>query len=341
MLKRNNHGFTLIEMLISIVVIGAVLAITSGLFAQTTSLERKTDRLTQKDLSKRTAQVIESIADSELNGRLPIALTDGDYYSAFVKDTATESYLIREAFFRNMSVAQLANNGKPSPQQRVYQVVRGLTATETTRGFAGPVVELTYDVGVVYVSGCSMSDESCHPNSETSIAGFSPELTSENIASFKVIEPDHGLVRLSSLGSQRRLLKETMKRIDDLEAALTAIFTANYLANEPDGSINYYPQASGNPPATVDPSTNNGCADNWINLSDGDSGRQIMAQIGLQPELSGQTAWGGQIQYCRDYLANGSGNDNEPPHNAALRIHKKVSTAAAPSSDINSVIFGI
>lgn len=339
--NKKHHGFTLIEMLISIVVIGAVLAITSGLFAQTTSLERKTERLAQKDLSVRTARIIEAFADSELNGRLPSPLFEDEYYSTFVLDTESSSFITSEAFLRNMSVEQLANNGKASPQQRVYQVIRDLTFQTTTRGFAGPLVNLTYDIGVVYMSGCSISDITCHPNADTNIAGFSPLFTTDNAATFDVIEPDYGLARLSSLGIQRRLLKESMERIDDVQAALSAYFTARYLAAPPDPEINHYPGGTG-VIGTRDPIANNGCAEDWIDLSGTtEAGREVMYQIGLQSALRGKTAWGGPIQYCRDYMPDGIGTAGASPHNAALRIHRDVSTAASPTTAENTVIFAI
>jgi hypothetical protein len=67
----------------------------------------------------------------------------------------------------------------------------------------------------------------------------------------------------------------------------------------------------------------------------------VLAQLGLGALEYGVTAWGGTIQYCRDYDLIDSptnANANAQPHYAALRINKSVSLGSIPDATaINNV----
>lgn len=73
----------------------------------------------------------------------------------------------------------------------------------------------------------------------------------------------------------------------------------------------------------------------WVNLKNSDA----LKEIGLDGEEYGTTAWGADIQYCRDYRATGVAS-TDSPFFAALRIHKNLSDNLSPTSleDDNTVI---
>jgi hypothetical protein len=58
--------------------------------------------------------------------------------------------------------------------------------------------------------------------------------------------------------------------------------------------------------------------------------------MGVSSTEFGTTAWGGAMEYCRDYEPDGTDTSNAdtPPHYAAIRIHKNVSTGGSPDNSV-------
>src|SRR5690606_29625636 len=75
------------------------------------------------------------------------------------------------------------------------------------------------------------------------------------------------------------------------------------------------------------------CYDGWYSLDA--LNVNVLAQIGLDPTEFGVTAWGGTIEYCRDYEPSPEAGytANDAPHYAALRFNQNLSKALAPTNN--------
>ena len=82
--------------------------------------------------------------------------------------------------------------------------------------------------------------------------------------------------------------------------------------------------------------TNMGCRDGWYNLAA--TNVDILTQLGMDKSEQGVTAWGGVIDFCRDYDPALSGTHNSPPHYGALRMNRDATSAVAPTVLSNAVI---
>jgi hypothetical protein len=78
------------------------------------------------------------------------------------------------------------------------------------------------------------------------------------------------------------------------------------------------------------PAGNQGCRDGWYSLATSD----VLAQIQQSSQLYGTTAWGGAVEFCRDYDPLGA-KVADAPHKAALRINANVSQGIAPDSVVS------
>jgi hypothetical protein len=195
---------------------------------------------------------------------------------------------------------------------------------------SGPSVRLTYDFGALYVTTCPRANTSpsCNVNASLGIPGYSPVLTSTNFLTWKTVAPDYPAVVFSTLQIQKDMLKLTAVRLDKVRDGLASYFRAKVISASASDSTNWYPRPSTGLPnlTSVTPLLNQGCRDGWYDLSSTD----ILTQIGLTASELGRTAWGGTVEYCRDYDPAGTGSANAAPHFAALRINRNVSSALPP-----------
>jgi hypothetical protein len=197
---------------------------------------------------------------------------------------------------------------------------------------SGDLVRLDYDVAVIYATGNCGALTTCNTNATASVPpGSSSLITAGNYTTWTTTSPDGDAYRISTLPIQKELLKKSTERLDKVRDSLTNYFRSMVLAAAASDTTNWYPSGSSSM-AGQTPSTTQGCRDGWYDLYT-DTG--ILNTVGLSPTEYGVTGWGGHVQYCRDYDPAVTAA-NTPPHYAALRIHKNVTTGSNPDGTTTS-----
>lgn len=329
----NNHlalGFSLIEMLVVIAIIGIVLILTDmgGITKLNTRYYATKQELNNKHIA---AALLQHAKTNTTLGALPSPYTGDGYISTVFDPNNTQLAQIFRA--ANMAPSEINNDGTNAQNVRVYQMV-SLTQSTPLDFQSGPLTTLTYQYGEVHQTACMKSNSSCNTGSTP---GASSALTTTNYKTWTTTSPDLRPEFFSTLPMQKQMLALTSQRLADLRDKLTGLFRSSQITAAADDTTNWYPYAYQTAaPTTHNPdlsgataATNQGCWDGWYNLNA--SNVNILAQLGLSRTQFGTTAWGGQIEYCRDYdpALQGAGS---PPHFAALRIHQSVSTGNAPTT---------
>jgi hypothetical protein len=191
------------------------------------------------------------------------------------------------------------------------------------------VATLTYQLGVIYTTGCAITGSTCNPNPGLGIPGQSPVLTAANRQTWDVTSTDLGAVFVSNLGLQRTRLDITGERLRKISNELVRYFNLMRVSASPTSKTNFYPSTPLVNLSGANPATNMGCRDGWYNLDAANV--TVLAQIGLPQAEYGVTPWNGRIQYCRDYDQLGTNGANAEPHYGALRIRASVSIGGAPT----------
>lgn len=338
--KRRAGGFSLIELLFAVAIFGIMLA-TMGPFLSMALTYREQAMRDEVAMDvKRIAGAIVGYARTANKARLPAPYTGGSLKYAIYNpagSTAAEIDLAMELRNSGVHVEFINNDSKSAQNARIYQRVAGLTNTLPFYFTTGKNVTLTYDVGSIVQTKCSMTD-ACYSDAKP---GDSPEMTATNAKTWMPDGEDYAGVVFSTLPDQKNMLRMTIGRVNRLTDRLSSEFYTRQRISSADSRQNFFPlPTNGGAPdlSGASPTTNNGCHDGWYSLDAANV--NVLAQIGLDPAEYGVTAWGGAIQYCQDYdpTATGTGTANTPPHYAAIRLNSDLSSASAPNAVSDVII---
>lgn len=330
---QRGHGFTLLEMLITLVVIAITMLALAPLFGMFITASTNNYKEQAKIDNQRIADAMVAVSQNEAYGVLPAPYTGAGYVSAVANlaDTTPLGLAMRQALSESgISPASVNDDGTSVKNVRVYQRLAGLSQVTPLYFRSGPLVTLTYDYGVIYLTKCPVTDTGCRNGG---IPGASPAITASNRNSWVAVAPDTAPVFLSSLPVQKSMLVATTRRVDRVRDALLSYYRGKQLVAAATDVTNWYPGAGMGGKA---PASNQGCRDGWYPLDTSN----VLPLIGLSQGEFGQTSWGGRIEYCRDYDPAASKSANAPPHAAALRFRSDISQGAAPDAAVlgNNVI---
>lgn len=331
-----QDGFTLLELVMAVTLMGFLSISMSPLFKMFMTAKSQSYAEGQSAINVRLSQGFVAYArEVSALGRLPTPhslaasqLYSAPYDPADVSATAVGPYLVQT----RVASQEINDDNTAAARVRVYQRLAGLTQSVPLYFQSGPLLVLNYDFGALYVTTCPRGNASpsCNPNTATGLPGSSPVLTAGNYLTWKSVSPDYPAVVFSTLQVQKDMLRLTATRLDKVRDSFASYFRAKTISAAASDATNWYPgPVSGMPNlATATPATNQGCRDGWYDLSSTD----VLAQIGLTAAEMGQSAWGGSVEYCRDYDPAGTGTANAPPHFAALRINKNISNGIRPDN---------
>lgn len=338
-------GFTLLELLVTIVLVGVMAQMIFGLIPL---IEFQQERAYQEGAFEKNRAVALGILKyaNETTGRLPDpyfgTVNSVRYVSAPAHPDATDAV---NAGIRNniqslgVPTTQIFHDGTFSQNVRVYQRAQGLTRNLSIRGVTGDYVTVTYDVGVVYQTECSQTQACNNGVAGTSVPGASALLTMSNHTNWVATLPDAQDYFFSTLDYQKKLLDLTMDNVSIVIRRIQNDYAYKSITSAPNDVTNFYmgPNGSGAPnlSGTTNSTTNEGCYDGWYDLSA--SNVNILERYGLNKTTYGTTAWGGSIQFCRDYDAINAGK-NALPHSAALKFNRNVTSGPAPATGQNIII---
>lgn len=337
---KRQHGFTLVELLIAVMVIGVMTIMIAPTFnslvtAQKTAYDEK-HRLNNQLIG---AGLMNFAANATALGRLPAPYTGAGYTSTIYNPadaTALGVQLTQSLTQTGVNPVEINDDATASHKVRVYQLVPGLTQTVPLYFQSGPLVNLTYDYGAVYQTDCPVATATCNPTPATGVPGSSPALTAANYPTWATTGTDGTAFFVSSLPIQKQMLATTVQRLEKVRDTLLSFLRAQQVTAAGGDTTNWYPNQAGASAAGslagASPATNQGCRDGWYDLSN--AAVSVLPAVGLASQEYGATAWGGAIQYCRDYDPIGSATPNSPPHYAAIRINKNASAGVAPDAAV-------
>lgn len=341
-----QRGFTLMELLIAMVVLGAIIAASAPLVSFAFTLMENTKRSQETLDNRKMADAFIEFASerSGVNrGRLPAPIyttaapvIKGGLYNPAATD-AESIDLGRILLTTGVPVGAINNDRAAVRNGRVYQLVSGLTHSSRLYGVTGPVVNLTYDFGVIVSTQCSRTS-SCYTNGTVgNPPGDSARITAANYSAWEPTANDYGAIAFSTLDEQKTLLRVTVGRLNNLSERFTNNFHNKVRLASADSTTNFFEINSGGLNlGNVNPAVNMGCRDGWYNLAAANV--DVLTKLGMDKTEHGVNAWGGIISYCRDFDPAGTGTHNSPPHYGALRIHRNVTTTTAPTVVNDAVI---
>lgn len=334
---KREQGFTLIELSIAMLLLGIVTIMVAPYFNLLISARKQAYAQDQALTNQKISQALLQYAEQNTAlGTLPAPYSSGSFVSsvydpADVGVTSVQPFLLSAG----LNPQQVNTDQGTSKRVRVYQRVTGLTQSVPLYGQSGPAAGLTYQLGVVYMTPCPLDNSAptCNPNPGTGLPGASVALTSANYRTWTTQGEDLPAVMLSTLPLQKQLLATTRARLDRVRDALSGYFRARMLTAAATDTTNFYPAPTGGGAPVLSgaaPGANQGCRDGWYSLDAANV--NVLAQVGLSQAELGATAWGGGVQYCRDYDPTGTSGANVPPHYAALRVLGAVSQGAGPDA---------
>lgn len=328
---KSERGFTLLELTIVVAVIAIVgIMVGPAVSDYVTSL---TGTTTEKNDSNNLAikDALTANARSTALGKLPQPYTGGGLYSAVYNpaDSSPAGVVLANNLQKQVPTAQINSDGTAGGSVRVYQLVSGIPFPMPLYAQSGPQVTLTFQQGAIYMTSCLQSDTSCNP-SPSGIPGSSAVMTMANYNGWAVSGSDQDAVIVSSLPVQMDMLSSTTITLDKVRDALKSFFVTAQVTAAAGDATNFYPTDTVTALGGQNPGTNQGCRDGWYSLAT----TNILPQIGLSAANESTTAWGGLIEYCRDYDPLGSKTANASPHYAAIRIRSSVSLGLAPDPGV-------
>lgn len=343
---NKQRGFTLIELLITVVVLGIVTMILTPTFDSLVTAQKSAyiekHRMNNQLIA---GSLIRFAADSTQHGRLPAPYTGAGYTGTVYdpSDASTAGTELTQALSQSgINPNEINDDAKASHKVRVYQLIPDLLLQIPLNFQSGPLVTVTYDFGAIYLTACPKNSGDCNPSAATGIPGTSGELNGTNYSTWTTAGTDGPATFVSSLPVQKQMLATTVQRMDKVRDALLSFLRAKQVTAAGGDKTNWFPNQAGlSSPGNLAgamPGTNQGCRDGWFDLSS--AAVSVLPAIGLAPDEFGKTAWGGPIQYCRDYDPTASELANAPPHYGAIRILSNVSAGAAPDAAVpgNNVV---
>lgn len=321
MFGRNQAGLTLVELLISVVILGILMAVIGPIFSNALTFMEAAKKSEVQLNNQKLASGMLSYARNH-GGKLP-PQRPSDKYRLYdekaVKDDGAPYELFLELSGTGVAPNQINTTGYGINATKLYQVVDGLTHVQPLFFSAGDKITLTYQVGVIYQSNCPLlSGCSSNPFADYSGKPRTKEINSGNIVSWDVEGDDYAPVMINTLAEQKTMLRVTIGRLNRLSDRISSHYYAKARASG--GSDNYFAGVSVTPTAK-----NDGCWVAWDNLSSSTT----LASLGLDRNEYGKTAWGGGIEYCREYNPSATVGGS-PPFYAALRINKDLSKGIMP-----------
>lgn len=332
-----QSGFTLIEMLIALAIFGVAIKLLSPSIGLLLSVNRANYAERQAANNRQIAASLLLYAKNQSGtGQLPAPYSGGGYTStsynpgdSSAAGLALQSYLQQQG----VGLAEVNDDNYAAHRVRVYQSVTGLTRQMPLYVQSGPLVTLTYSFGAVYQTACALADATCNP-SVTGVPGTSAVLTSSNFGSWNVSGSDASPAFVSTLPLQESMLDLSVSRLQSIRDKLTVYFNALRLGAAPGDTTNWYPTPNGTGAVSLagaNAVTNEACYDGWYQLNAANV--NVLPIVGLGQAEYGVTAWGGRVEYCRDYdpVYAGAG---VAPHYAALRINAGVTSGLAPDNSV-------
>lgn len=335
--RQAQRGFALLEIMISVLVIGILSAALGPLMRSIITMNERAYEERHRLNNLRIGAALMSVASSSKLGRLPAPVTSGALTNAIYNpaDSTPAGLALSSALVQaGVNMAEVNDDGRTAANVRVYQMVSP-PAMQTPLFFqSGPSVFLRYDVGAIYLTACSKGSADCNPG-PGGVPGDSAAMTVANHANWATSGTDGSPFLISSLPVQKMMLANTVQRLERLREAMVGYLRVQQLTASASDSTNWYPNQLGNSEpgslATSNPAGNQDCLDGWYRLDDGNN---ILPTLGLAGEEFGQTAWGGSIEYCRDYDPTGLQDPDQPPHYAALRILRDISQGLPPDNAV-------
>jgi prepilin-type N-terminal cleavage/methylation domain-containing protein len=331
--SRLQKGFTLIELVLVIVIIGVVSIILSPVFSALTSSQKGAYNEKQKINNQLIASGLLNFARySSTLGSLPSPYSSLPSIANAIYnpgDTSVGGMAIATAITQTgINPREINDDGFNAQRVRVYQLVTGLTQQIPLYFQSGPLVTVAYQFGAIYQTACERSAATCNPSAGTGIPGDSLVLTSTNFSTWTTTGTDSQPNFVSNLPLQKQMLASTNQRLDKIRDALVGYLRAQQNQASATDTTNWFPTEVSSL-GGASPGTNQGCRDGWYSLA---SGTVILPTVGLGTSEFGATAWGGVIQYCRDFDPTGVKVPNASPHYGAVRINKNVSLGIPPDS---------
>lgn len=324
-------GVTLVEMLIVVFVVGILSIVIAPLLNSYVTSLRASYFKKQEVNNQAIGIALQNFAhDSTTLGTLPAPYTGNGYTSTVYNptDASVAGQALTDALTQTgVNSSELNDDNYSSHRVRVYQRVAGLTMQTPLYFQSGPLVRLTYQYGAVYMTACPKGTSSCNP-SASGVPGDSPVMTAANYATWTTTGTDLSPFFVTTLPLQKQMLANTAQKLDKVRDKLLSYFTAQQRTASGNDTTNWWLPNPGTM-AGQSPATNQGCRDGWYDLS---TNTTILPSVGLTTTEYGMTAWGGPIQFCRDYDPTGTKTPDAAPHLAAIRIHSSVSTGSAPDA---------
>ncbi|QHS09123.1 prepilin-type N-terminal cleavage/methylation domain-containing protein [Sinimarinibacterium sp. NLF-5-8] len=323
MRPNRSSGFTLMELMVVVATLGILALAIAPYFDTILVAQSRAYQLDQDRINRSVAFAMRDWAGRQADLGLPAPYTNaGQRRFSTIMDTnaAGLAELLQFIQDRGVTPFEINDDGTNMRRVRVYQRLTGLTSTSPLFGTSGPNVTLRYSVGAIYSTRCEILDGTCNLSPR---AGDSPALTSANQATWQTTGTDSQAIRISTLGLEQERQRVTAYRLNRVRDQFRAFATAQLLAAPPGSTSNFLPGPSGGGANTQ------GCWHAWIDLQSSN----MLDTVGLGKDEFGVTAWGGRVEYCRDYDTAGAGA-NTLPHVGALRINRSLSTAAAPAGAV-------
>lgn len=309
-------------MLITVVVIGVAATAFNALVAQLAS-DRRTayqERQSEALFQVRSAYLRHRL----LHGVLPPPHSGGGHFNAVADPN--DPLLVPLLEQAGLTARRINDDGSAHRLVRVVQCVPGLVQGVNLFAAGGPSVFVTYTHCEAHNTQCSFN-EPCN----SGLPGDSPAMTALNFAGWDTVGGDSAPLFFSDLAHGLQGLRQTAGRLTAIRARLRERFDSDRLAAAAADTSNFFPRPTGAGASDLsgaDPAANQGCRDGWYNLAA--SNVDLLTRLGLTPLEHGVTVGGGRIEYCADFDPDGTSGPDTPPHYAALRIHRSVSTATAP-----------
>ena len=331
---RRQSGFTLLEMIIVLALIGIVTVVLAPLVQWLrTSMQQTAQQQAVLD-NHRLAAALQSYSGANTPlGTLPTPYSGGGYVHTVYNPSDTTApglALAQQILQSGVSPTAVNDDGTAAHNVRVYQLISGLSQPSPLYTQSGPLVVLTYQLGALYQTQCSLAVGTC-----STTLGASATLTTSNAATWTTTPPDGAPTLVSTLPLQQSMLSTTVERLDHVRDQLTGYFRDAQIAGAAGDPTNFYPTSAPSL-AGASPTSNQGCHDGWYDLTSA----SVLPTVGLSSQEYGVTAWGVDVEYYRDYDPTNSKAADAPPHYSAVRINVDVSHGLNPDPAVagNNVI---
>ncbi|MDI4652605.1 MULTISPECIES: prepilin-type N-terminal cleavage/methylation domain-containing protein [Pseudoalteromonas] len=330
----NNHGFTLVEMLLSLAILAIAATASAGLSNQIAGYYR-----IERDLENDSE--LRAIADAHIkfaaihnNGQLLSSYTEDDCYSCAIDTSNVELVNYVESHTQRTASA---SNYDSSSIKNVRGLMLDATTYQATLNLPSAInLVLEFRAGVVVQTNC--------PQGSTCNTGESwktPAYTQTGWAPNSVIDK---AIPFNNLEVLQGLASSSVERVTLVQQKIREYKHELVLANNADVDTNFLPVSTH--PSTPDysgsdPTVNGGCINGWYDLSSANV--NVLSIVGLEASY-GLTLFGGAVEYCADFdlTAVDASTADTAPHVGALRINRFISRGASPDmSNNNNILFPI